>query len=274
MTEYSYYWGGTAVGDATLAPYDDDEFSDNWNLLHTYDRTVQGVIDTAITAYSSMLACTNPTGTTIRIANGAALVDGKLYKNTANVDFSVTAPGAGTNYYTIVLQKDFAAQTVRLEILGPDAGAYPTVTQTDGTLWEIEIWNVSITAASAITIVDKRKYIDKNQLYYRQGGSATDWSTQGTNNYATGTARIQCGIILVTIPIGNTTGGVTITFPTPFSNLPIAFTQTMKYSYTVTNIDVGLTVLSTTQMSIIITTSTVAPADTPVWVAWMAIGPQ
>jgi len=159
MAQTSFYWSGTAVGDATLAPYDDDEFSDNWSLLHTYDRTIQGVIDTGNPTYSSMLACTNPAGTTIRIANGAALVDGKIYKNTANVDFSVTVPGAGTNYYTIVLQKDFVAQTVRLAMLGPDAVAFPTVTQTDGTIWEIEIWQVAITNAGAITILDVRECI-------------------------------------------------------------------------------------------------------------------
>lgn len=157
--EVSMYWSGTTVGDATLAPYDDDEFSDNWSLLHTYDRTTQGVIDTGNSTYSSMLACTNPAGTTIRVANGAALVDGKLYKNTANVDFSVTAPGAGTNYYTIVLQKDFVAQTVRLAMLGPDAVAFPTVTQTDGTIWEIEIWQITITNVGAITISDVRECI-------------------------------------------------------------------------------------------------------------------
>jgi len=156
--ESSEYWSGTTVGDATLAPYDDDEFSDNWALLHTYDRTTQGVINTANPTYSSMLACTNPSGTTIRVANGAALVDGKIYKNTANVDFSVTAPGAGTNYYTIVLRKSFAAQTVRLVLLGPDAVSFPTVTQNDGTTWEIALWTVSITNASVITITDVRVF--------------------------------------------------------------------------------------------------------------------
>jgi len=174
MAQYSYYWGGTTVGDATLAPYDDDEFSDNWALLHTHSRVYQGVIYTATTTYSSMLACTNPAGTTIRIANGAALVDGKIFKNTANVDFAVSAPGAGTNYYTVVLQKDFAAQTVRLAMLGPNALAYPTVTQNDGVLWEVAIWRVAITNAGAITITDVRVCIDPLILMFNNSAlSAT-----------------------------------------------------------------------------------------------------
>lgn len=162
MTESSMVWGGTATGDAAAgnftAPYSDDEFSDMLAMILTYDRTTQGVIRSARTGYSGNLAVTNPAGVTIRVATGLALVDGKLYANSANVDNVVVAPGGGSNFYRIVLRKDFAAQTVRIALIGPDIAAFPAVTQTDGTTWEISLAGIEITSASAITITDERDY--------------------------------------------------------------------------------------------------------------------
>lgn len=152
MTETSLFWGGTTVGDH--GRYTDDQFSDFIRKLFQTDRTVEGVISD----YLNELAITNPAGVTIRVTSGGALVDGKLYESDANVDHTIAAPGAGTNYYTIVLRKSFAAQTVRQVLLGPNAVAYPTVTQTDGTTWEIEIARISITSASVISITDQRNF--------------------------------------------------------------------------------------------------------------------
>jgi len=152
MAETSYFWGGTTVGDH--GPYDDDMFSDFIRKLFTMDRTLQG----PILGYANALAVNNPAGTTIRVATGAAVVDGKFYESTANEDFAVSAPGGGTNYYTVVLTKDFAAQTVRSAILGPDPAAYPAVTQVDGTTWEIMLAHVTITSGGLITVTDVRSY--------------------------------------------------------------------------------------------------------------------
>jgi hypothetical protein len=152
MTETSLFWGGLTIGDH--GTYTDDQFSDFIKRICQKVLTTEGVM----LGHGSELACTNPSGSTIRIASGYALVDGKLYENTANVDHTVTAPGTGTNYYTIVLRKDFAAQTVRQVLLGPSSVAYPAVTQVDGTTWEIQIARVSITSASVITVTDVRVY--------------------------------------------------------------------------------------------------------------------
>ncbi|MDM7940133.1 MAG: hypothetical protein QUS07_07315 [Methanothrix sp.] len=146
MAQISYFWGGEVTGDC--GPYSDDTFSDFISSLMQSDRTTQSVI----TGSLNELAVTNPGGTVIRVDTGRALVDGKLYENTAVVDFNVAAPGSGTNYYTLVLRKDFAAQTVRLALLGPSSADYPDVTQTDGTLWEVSLAEISITSAGVITI--------------------------------------------------------------------------------------------------------------------------
>jgi len=171
MAETSLFWGGTTIGDH--GTYTDDQFSDFIARLFHKDRTLEGVLP----FYSSALATTNPAGVTIRVAPGAAIVDGKLYESSGNVDHTVAAPGAGFNYYSIVLTKDFAAQTVRQTLLGPSTVAYPAVTQTDGTKWEILVAKVSVSSAGAIVITDSRTYCHFNSMISEamlEAGSVTN----------------------------------------------------------------------------------------------------
>lgn len=156
MAESSLPWAGTTVGDA--GPYTDDAWSDMYSKLFQSDRTLQGPIFGLL----GQLAVTNPAGTTFRIASGYAIVDGKVYTNTANVDLAGAVPASGSNFYTIVLRKNFTAQTVRLALLGPDVSAPPAVTQTDGTTWEIAIATAEITDAAAVTITDVRSFCKFN----------------------------------------------------------------------------------------------------------------
>ncbi len=153
MTERSFYWGGTSIGDATDSPYDNDEFSDIWRKLFTVDRTLQGIIE----GYENELAVTNPSGLIIAIDTGAALVDGKFYESDAFRNFSRSAPAVLTRIDRIVLRKSWASQTVRLVVrVGTEGGGVPNLIQNDGTLWEIPIAQVSITTGSVVTITDER----------------------------------------------------------------------------------------------------------------------
>jgi len=224
MTEKSYYWDGTITGDATLSPYSEDDISDHWRKMFQSDRTVQSVL----AGYGSELEVTNPSGQTIRVANGAALVDGKFYETDAAVDFAGATPGGGdTNYYSVVLRKSWAAQTVRLVLLANLAGAdYPAVTQTDGTTWEVSIARATINDAGTVAVTDDRVYsksplarpIDK-----RQGGSVTDWSSEGLTDYVPSLATVQVGTRVSAS--GATDGEISITFPTAFGDKPVILTQ-------------------------------------------------
>lgn len=154
MTEKSFYWANIAIGDGIYSTYDDDEFSDIWRKMFLRDRTTQGYIE----RYENELRVSTPAGGTIRVATGAAIVDGKFYETDANVDTAVPAPAVLTRYDRVVLQKDWAAQTVRVAIiLGVEgAGVPPAVTQTDGVTWEISLATYSITTGSVFTITDDR----------------------------------------------------------------------------------------------------------------------
>ena len=156
MVETRLPWGGIAVGDS--GPYTDDQWSDTWRKLLTRDRTLEGVLPD----YLNELAVSNPAGVTIRVASGGAAVDGKVYDNTANVDNVGAVPGGGSNFYTVVLDKDFVAQTVRVSLLGPNVVAPPVVTQADGVTWEIALATVEITSGGVVTVTDVRVYCHYN----------------------------------------------------------------------------------------------------------------
>ena len=158
MAQTSWPWGGLITGDATLAPYSADEWSDIWRKLFQRDRTLEGVLPD----YLNELAVTNPAGVTIRTASGGALVDGTFFDNTANVDQVVVAPGGGSNFYRVVLEKDWALQTVRIALLGPNVAAPDAVTQVDGVTWEISLATVEITSGSVVTVTDDRTYLHFN----------------------------------------------------------------------------------------------------------------
>lgn len=169
MAEYSWLWGGTATGDAALpaplgAPYSDDMFTDLLALLFSYDRTKQGVVSSAYSGYSGQLACTNPAGLTIRFATGVALVDGKVYVNSANLDFTIVQPGSGSNYYLFSARKDFSAQTVRMVMSAPSTVTYPNPVQTDGVTWDLPLAQVKVTSGGVVTITDARGWVLRESL--------------------------------------------------------------------------------------------------------------
>ena len=56
----------------------------------------------------------------------------------------------------------------------------------------------------------------------RQGGSATNWDTPGTNNYTPSNLLIQCGSAAI-----GSTGDTNITFPVAYSNNPIVVVTSM-----------------------------------------------
>lgn len=267
MTQVSYYWGGTVTGDAVQAPYSDDEFSDLWAILFLQDRTTQGVIG----GYNGTLFVSNPAGTTIRVISGAAIVDGKLYLNTANVDFTVTAPGAGSNYYRIVLQKDWTAQTVRLAQLGPNAVAPPAVTQSDGTTWEISLATVQITSGGVITITDTRDYC-MTPVKQRQGGSGTHWDTPGAVLQNPQQGYIQVGIDDAIIPNGSTSVSLAITFPKAYVYRPIVFLTIDSNTLTSPNFGAFVSEITTTGCTVYATRSVDPAIDQTVHVTWMAMG--
>jgi hypothetical protein len=152
--EESFYWPGKTLGDATLAPYSASEWTNIWRKMHQADRTTQSVI----AGHLNEMLVTNPAGSTIRVASGAALVDGTFYENTANVDFTVSTPASDYYYYRVIIRKNPTLQTTRLALIGPNASTYPSVSQVDSGLWEVSIARIKVDSAAVITIYEGRRF--------------------------------------------------------------------------------------------------------------------
>lgn len=154
--ELSYPWAGTVTGDASLAPYDDDEWSDLWCYMFVAYRNAAGVIRGVDDEYEASGATTPVT-----ISTGAAIVDGKVHRNTANVQFVIAAPTANPRIDRIVLRKSWTNQIVRLTLISGVEAAIPTppsVTQIDGTTWDVRLWQVFIDTGGNITLTPEFDY--------------------------------------------------------------------------------------------------------------------
>lgn len=167
MTEKSYPWGGETIGDC--GPYTNEEWSDMYRRMFIH----AGPNGSFLYNLGNLLEVTAPAGTTIRINTGYANVHGVFYINSASVDLTVVQPGSGSNYYRVVLRKDWSAQTVRLALTDPDTVSFPAVEQVDGDIWEISLAGVQITSAGAVTITDERNQLMKMKQFWVAGFKPT-----------------------------------------------------------------------------------------------------
>lgn len=242
MTQTSYFWNGT-TGDASAAPWNEDEFSDILRMLFLYEEDSEGIIG----GYGNMLTVSNPVGTTIRVGTGAALVYSRFYENTANLDFVRSAPGSNTDWYRWVIRVNWSAKTVRSTFIGPNNAvgpSYPALTRTYGVTWEIPLADVSITSGGVVTITDQRQFTRANGYQIplvkeRLGLSTLSWSLAASEAaYSTyrwrvgSTTYMQCGCKQWTGGAA-ATGNIAITFPKAYDYEPMVFVQPKVTSPTI-----------------------------------------
>lgn len=111
------------------------------------------------------------------------------------------------------------------------------------------------------------------QFYRRQGGSATVWSTPGTNNYTPTTVRMQEGVFSVSLTGGGTSVVVTITFPAAFAYRPIMALTISKDVSTQWWVELVDTFLSASTFRVLVSRAS-APGDETAYIHWKASGPE
>ena len=240
MTETSHFWGG-AAGDASLAPYTNDEITDVFRKLTQMDRDViLPVLNVfANTSGVSPLEPVISGSSTVIVNPGGAIVDGKLYLLINPLSFDCSTPG----YYRLVLRKTFpilnptgvpTGQTVRLVMLYDASGVdgAPLPTRVDGDVWDVTVamfnkltFRHTVTfypgytsnyASSALNEYGIRTFPHNAlNIVGRQGVSATNWSNGGTGNFMCGQSRLEPGSFAMA---ANPQAHV---FAEPFSNAPI-----------------------------------------------------
>lgn len=238
MTEYSIPQQGVLVGDATRAPYDADEFAldflasltgfgrrDNYGVLYGYDNGSNFSLEVTQVAVASA---------NVELKIGAAMVRGTIYVNDATLTTAISANAAGNpRIDTLVLRKDYAAQTVRAAVRQGTAAASPippTLTQTANITWEIPIADIAVANGfSTITdsnITPRHEFINVGAGTFKDGvvnnsgvaledGDVVIWdgaADRGITTTTTGNHWKVAGIVRGRIAVGARgriqTGGV------------------------------------------------------------------
>jgi hypothetical protein len=158
MTQKSFLWTTGTSGDGSVE-YTQGDWSYITKVLGDAGKS-EGICP----GYLSQLSPSSTGNNNARIAPGGAIVDGRPYVNTENVDVVIPSAvgGGNTRIDRIVLRADWTAHTVRVtRIAGVDAGSPtpPTITETSETLYDVIICQVLVTEAGAITITDEREDI-------------------------------------------------------------------------------------------------------------------
>ena len=188
--ETSLIWGGKTLGDASDAPYSEQLFMLYLTRMARYSAGRKyGILSSTHASYSGNLAPTNPAGATVRIASGAALNNGFLYLNDANVDFNCSVNG----HYHVVLRAIVSQKTVRLVALGPDPAQYPTLVHT-ADINDISIALVGSSGGVVTAVYDRRRFF-RNLSLSAISCYRFFWHRPWTENSTTFGALIQCGSI-------------------------------------------------------------------------------
>ena len=202
MAEKSLMWTTGATGDGATA-YTQAEVI-RW-LRQTFlgDDTAEGVNK----GYENGLEVTG-VATPVQVDTGAAYVFGFPYWNTVAVDVAVATPAVSTRIDRLVLRAGWAAQTVRIALLGgaEGAGVPPAPTQNDGVTWEITLALVSITTGGTITVTDAREFVHPNIEVTGSMIGSLEVITSNLANGAVTTAKIAAANVTETELAGSVAG--------------------------------------------------------------------
>lgn len=190
-------WDGVAIGDASRARYDADEWSEVWQDMFNSDLN-RGVLRNRGLELVRVL----PGDNQFRIRSGAALVRGRWYNNNADVNFVPLNAIATWRRDRIVLSCTWAdindanrepqiqtAQTIRLiRLINPVDGGPPDMEKTDGVLWEIPLYTIETDNLGAVTVYsDDREFLLADTAaagLYDAYVYVRDEKAQGTNGGA------------------------------------------------------------------------------------------
>ena len=165
MTQKSFFWNGSTVGDADTwthgggyhAGNEDYEsslidimFRALWNGTENRGVLSGWLDELEVSGYGSPLT----------VGTGAAIVFGLFYESTAAESVAVPTPAAETRIDRIVIRRDWDAQTARIyRIPGVEGGsAAPSLVQSPNTYYDIPLAQVSIDTGGSIVVTDEREY--------------------------------------------------------------------------------------------------------------------
>lgn len=171
MAETSQVWDGILVGDATVAPYSALEWAAREELLHDIGSVFPnyGVLKgTGGGTYPALgVQAKAVVSANVEVQIGAALVNGRLYENTAALTLAIGANASGNaRIDTVVLRVDYVAQTIRAAVLQGTPAASPvrpTLTQTT-VIYEMPLADVAV--ANGFTVINQADITNRQRAVH------------------------------------------------------------------------------------------------------------
>jgi hypothetical protein len=167
MAEFSMWWTTGGAGDGA-ATYTRSNHA-MWSKVLASCNGMEGVAPN----YLNKLVGAAGGANTVNIGTGGALVDGKVYNNSAPVTVNIPSAvgGGNTRIDRIVLRADWTAQTVRItRIAGTDAAVpvAPAITRSSGTTYDILLCQALVDTAGNVTVTDERTLAQVQNADIRQ----------------------------------------------------------------------------------------------------------
>lgn len=197
MTEISRPWTGRtsqgALGDAGAYS------AAQWQQLYAHmigegaEQANRGVIRGVLEELE--VVANSPADTTVIIEPGSALVQGIFFLNNADKSVAIASNASGsTRIDIIVLEADYTAQTVRIDVVQGTPGAgVPALTQSAGSIWQNPL--AYLTLASGYTSIPQSLITDWRNY-------ANIPSTIGVNVTNSSGVTLEMGDVVIWLPAG------------------------------------------------------------------------
>jgi len=177
MAERSMLWTTNGTGHGVASGYASDRWQAFVKKLFTSDQAASACV---LNGVDNELAVSG-TASPVSVAAGAAIDHSFFYENDAPLNLAVATPSVGTTGGAVVLEANWAAQTVTAKAIRNTDGvaAIPTPTQVANTTWQVQIATFIITVGGVITLTDVRKRAKFSNHVYANSfdSSAVDNST-------------------------------------------------------------------------------------------------
>lgn len=176
MTERSMFW---TDGGGDGGPYSQDQLRLLGQVVAGSFGANTGVAMGALNG----LKVTSTGNNNVTVDTGAALVNGTFFTSDTSRSVTTASPVVGTTGRRVVLEKNWAARTVRIVVTSSADGtsAIPALAQTDGATWQIPLATFTITTTGVIgSLSDVREGLGSGRTLIKYSTAAQNFAATTT----------------------------------------------------------------------------------------------
>lgn len=177
MAETSMFWTTNGTGHGVGSGYSSARWQNFLNKMFISDQAASACVLNGVANELAVSGVSSP----VAVATGAAIAYAFEYENDASLNIAIATPSVGLTGGHIVLEANWAAQTVTAKSVRNTDGvaAIPALVQTPNTTYQIRLATYTISTGGVVTLIDTRKRVKFSNHVYANGfdTSAVDNNT-------------------------------------------------------------------------------------------------